>query len=107
MFDIIIEQNVENVKPQYMGVLEILTTRESDPHNTGEGISVVWGSLFYSAQDCAKNNIRKTSAQIDSFNILADDLRKQLVLFVGQSAALFLYGAVVALRRPVKQNTVT
>jgi len=28
MFDTIIEQNVENVKPQYMGVLEILTTRE-------------------------------------------------------------------------------
>jgi len=55
MFDIIIEQNVENVKPQYMGVLEILTTRESDPHNTGEGISVLWGSLFYSAQDCVKN----------------------------------------------------
>ena len=28
MFDTIIEHNIENVKPQYMGVLEILTTRE-------------------------------------------------------------------------------
>ena len=106
MFDIIIEQNVENVKPQYMGVLENPDhKRERSPQHRRGYIGVV-GIAFLFCTRLREKHLAERSAQIDSLNILADDLRKQLVLFVRQRSALFFYGAVIAFRRPVKEDAV-